>query len=40
VLFTTFLLIPTIGVRPITYIYAVLLAACAVSLLTLTPTEV
>ena len=40
VLFTTFLLIPTIGVRPITYLYAVLLAACAVSLLTLRPSEV
>ena len=40
VLFTTFLLIPTIGVRPITYLYAVLLAACAVSLLTLRPREV
>jgi hypothetical protein len=40
VLFTTFLLIPTIGVRPITYLYAVLLAACAVSLLALRPSEV
>ena len=40
VLFTTFLLIPTIGVRPITYLYAVLLAACAVSLLTLRQSEV
>jgi hypothetical protein len=40
VLFTTFLLIPTIGVRPITYLYALLLAACAVSLLSLKQREV
>ena len=39
VLFTTFVLIPALGVRPITYIYAVLLATCAVSLLALAPTE-
>lgn len=31
-LFTTFTLIPTIGSRSITYLYAVILAACATSL--------
>ena len=38
-LFTTFTLIPTIGSRPITYLYAATLGACAVSLF-LTPSKV
>jgi hypothetical protein len=32
-LFTTFYLIPTIGSREITYVYAAVLALCALSLL-------
>jgi len=39
VLFTTFLLIPTIGVRRITFVFAALLAICAVSLLVLKQSE-
>ncbi len=38
-LFTTFTLIPTIGSRRITYLYAAILGACAVSLF-LTPSKV
>jgi len=39
VLLTTFWLIPTIGVRPITLVYAALLAICALSLLMLPRNE-
>ena len=39
VLLTTFWLIPTIGVRPITLVYAALLAICALSLLLLPRDE-